>query len=193
MPNFIDEDDDNDNVKTIFEIYPKDDEGEDIIPDDDEELIPLDTDSDSMPDFIDDDDDNDGILTRFEFNPTNSSLPAANSNDDGLPFYRDASETENNTQDQEITFANSYTIDYRTIVKTSDLQLANSDSSITYTEFFIGNDNVTVVTENRIILKTDGTFDIFSIDDSGNSPIDPINSGTIGLTNEEEEQDQNNN
>lgn len=187
IPNFLDEDDDNDNVKTSLEIYPKNDSQEDIIPEDGEELVPLDTDGDGDPDYLDEDDDNDDVLTRFEFNPDSSSLPASNVNDDLLPFYRDASETENNTQDQEITYTNSYSIVYNTIVKISDLILIDSDSSVTYDEIFIGKEEVTKTTTNKIVLNSDGTtFDVFSIDDEGNTPDDPIKSGTIGLGDLEE-------
>lgn len=195
IPNFLDEDDDNDNVKTALEIYPKDETQDDIIPEGDEELVLedlLDTDNDGAPDYLDEDDDQDGILTRFEFDPDNSNLPVSNRNNDDVPFYRDENSTTFNTQDQEIIFTNSYSIEYRTIVKTSNLELTNSDSSVIYPELFIGEETVTNTTNNKIVLNTDGTtFDVFSIDDDGNSPDDSINSGTIGLIDEDETDETN--
>jgi hypothetical protein len=59
IPDYLDEDDDNDNVKTINEIDSSDD-------DEDPNTNPLDTDNDGVLDYLDTDDDGDGILTRLE-------------------------------------------------------------------------------------------------------------------------------
>ena len=64
IPDYLDEDDDNDNVKTIYEIDNSDG-------DDDPFTEPLNTDADlpngdDIPNHLDPDDDGDGILTRFE-------------------------------------------------------------------------------------------------------------------------------
>lgn len=75
IPNFLDTDDDNDNIPTSTETgeentssgYP-------------------DSDGDGVADYLDPDDDNDGVLTRYEDwnedrNPTNDT------NDEGIPHY----------------------------------------------------------------------------------------------------------
>lgn len=59
IPDYLDEDDDNDNVKTINEIDSSDD-------DENPNTNPLDTDGDGILDYLDTDDDGDGILTRLE-------------------------------------------------------------------------------------------------------------------------------
>ncbi len=59
IPDYIDQDDDNDNVPTRNE--------DDNADGDDNPLTnPRDTDNDGIPDYLDDDDDGDGILTRLE-------------------------------------------------------------------------------------------------------------------------------
>ena len=72
LPDYIDQDDDNDNVLTINE--DNDNDG-----DDNPFTDPRDTDGDSIPDYLDNDDDGDGILTRLEDedeneDPTNDFL-----------------------------------------------------------------------------------------------------------------------
>lgn len=59
IPDYLDQDDDNDNVKTINEIYNSDNSN-------DPTVNPLDTDGDGIPDYLDPDDDGDGILTILE-------------------------------------------------------------------------------------------------------------------------------
>ena len=59
IPDYLDQDDDNDNVLTRFELNDDDE-------DDDPFTNPLDTDGDGTPDYLDDDDDGDEILTRLE-------------------------------------------------------------------------------------------------------------------------------
>ena len=73
IPDYLDEDDDNDNVRTISEL--QDDLDEDG--DGDPLTNMLDTDGDTIPNYLDDDDDGDGIPTRLEDetvaqNPRNS-------------------------------------------------------------------------------------------------------------------------
>lgn len=67
IPNFMDEDDDGDNVPTIDEIEI-DNEGN---------IIYTDTDGDGTPDYLDPDDDGDGILTIDEATE-NNIFPASN-------------------------------------------------------------------------------------------------------------------
>lgn len=58
IPDYLDEDDDNDNVKTRNEII--------VSTGDDPPFILIDTDGDGIPDYLDDDDDGDGVLTILE-------------------------------------------------------------------------------------------------------------------------------
>ncbi|WP_179008028.1 hypothetical protein [Winogradskyella forsetii] len=66
IPDYLDEDDDNDNVLTKFELNDEDDD------DDDPTTNPLNSDADvpitgdNFPDYLDDDDDGDGIPTYLE-------------------------------------------------------------------------------------------------------------------------------
>ena len=62
IPDYIDQDDDNDNILTKNELL--DDLNEDG--DDDPLTNPLDTDDDGKPNYLDDDDDGDGVPTRLE-------------------------------------------------------------------------------------------------------------------------------
>lgn len=61
IADYLDEDDDNDNVKTINELDTENADG-----DDNPATNPLDTDNDGTADYLDTDDDGDGVLTRFE-------------------------------------------------------------------------------------------------------------------------------
>jgi len=93
IPNFLDIDDDNDNVLTITEI------GGERAPD-----IALDTDQDDIPNYLDADDDGDGVLTRNEdLNALENGTPPNqidlnprndDSNQDGIPNYLDANISE---------------------------------------------------------------------------------------------------
>lgn len=93
IPNFLDIDDDNDNIPTLTEI------GGLSAPDKN-----LDTDEDGIPNYLDPDDDGDGIITRYEdLNALDNGTPPIqtdlnprddDSNQDGIPNYLDANETE---------------------------------------------------------------------------------------------------
>jgi len=67
LPNYLDEDDDGDNVKTVTE-KPNYTESEGLV-------NAQDTDGDSIPDYLDDDDDGDGVLTRDEENNIQDQNP----------------------------------------------------------------------------------------------------------------------
>ena len=66
LPNYLDADDDNDNVLTSIEITDPNDDGNF----DDS----LDTDSDSIPNYLDNDDDGDGVITRYEDEDLDNNL-----------------------------------------------------------------------------------------------------------------------
>ena len=110
IPDYLDQDDDNDNVPTINEIDTDDLDG-----DDDPTTNPLDTDGDGIPDYLDEDDDGDGVNTILEDenqdkNPRND----LNLNADGatVPHYLNTLEntpyenpglTDNNTYTRTVT------------------------------------------------------------------------------------------
>ena len=68
LPNYIDLDDDGDNILTTNE--NPDPNGDGILDD------AQDTDNDGIPDYLDDDDDGDGVLTRDEENQSQDKNPA---------------------------------------------------------------------------------------------------------------------
>lgn len=72
LPNFLDPDDDGDNVLTSTELidYDNDDDDDDPLTD------PQDTDGDGIPNYLDPDDDGDGILTIDEENVNQDQNPS---------------------------------------------------------------------------------------------------------------------
>lgn len=98
IPNFLDRDDDNDNIPTITEI------GGENAPD-----IALDSDDDGVPNYLDTDDDGDGVITRYEDlnaldqrnppNQTDLNPRDDDSNGNGIPNYLDPTSTESLTVD----------------------------------------------------------------------------------------------
>jgi|AntDeeMinimDraft_4_1070355.scaffolds.fasta_scaffold04626_2 hypothetical protein len=91
IPNFLDTDDDNDNVPTAIEInLPNAPINADGYPD---------TDEDGTPDYLDEDDDGDGTITRYEdLNAFENGMteeqanlnPVDDQNAEGVPNYRNA-------------------------------------------------------------------------------------------------------
>jgi hypothetical protein len=81
IPNFLDVDDDGDNVLTRDELTP------DTL-NTDPSINPLDTDGDGTPDYLDTDDDGDGALTRDEENYSQDQNPRNDPPEIGaLPDY----------------------------------------------------------------------------------------------------------
>ena len=83
IPNYLDQDDDNDNILTSEELANS-------IPDNDD---PRDTDEDGIPDYLEEDDDNDGILTRNEDANQNGNPRDDRAAPGELPFYLDPAST----------------------------------------------------------------------------------------------------
>ena len=86
IPDYLDEDDDNDNVKTKNELDTINADA-----DDNPLTNPLDTDGDTIPNYLDNDDDGDGISTRLEDisltkNPRDSDNYVVNT--EGINVYR---------------------------------------------------------------------------------------------------------
>lgn len=82
IPDYIDIDDDGDNVLTTVELNDDNADG-----DDDPLTNPRDTDADGIPDYLDDDDDNDGVLTRDEENAPADQNPANDYTDPNIADY----------------------------------------------------------------------------------------------------------
>ena len=135
ITNFIDNDDDNDNVPTSVEIINNDG---DNLPD---------TDGDGTPDYLDPDDDGDGVLTRNEDlnafdnidengNPTLN--PQDDTNPDGLPNYLNPQATEavniNQFRENEIT----RTFRTQVVINNVTLEQVNGEQSITLEELRLG-------------------------------------------------------
>lgn len=78
IPDYLDIDDDNDNVLTSYEVN-------DVEAEATANGFP-DSDGDGIPDYLDTDDDGDEILTRNEVSSENQN-PGNNVNEDGLPAY----------------------------------------------------------------------------------------------------------
>jgi len=79
IPNFRDQDDDNDNVLTSAEVDNNDADDPSF----------LDTDGDGIPNYLDDDDDGDGILTRNEDIDGDGDPRNDDSDNDGIDNYLD--------------------------------------------------------------------------------------------------------
>jgi hypothetical protein len=113
IPDYLDIDDDGDNLLTRVEIEVEAENSVGNYPD---------SDNDSVPDYIDADDDNDGVITRYEdWNMNNN--PADDQNDDGLAHYLNPAITDSFTVD---TFReNSITRSFRYFFTVENLTLVN--------------------------------------------------------------------
>lgn len=124
IPNYIDDDDDNDNVKTSNEIDNSDG-------DDDPTTNPLNTDldlpnGDNLPDYLDADDDGDGVPTRLE-DANGENGPgddrANNSENILVPHYLNIEETISYTFEDYDAFENKYTRTVKTVFTVEDIDL----------------------------------------------------------------------
>jgi len=103
IPNYLDADDDGDNVLT---------EDENPDPNDDGDLSDaLDTDSDGIPNYLDEDDDGDGILTRYEDEDMNLNPGNDFDIDSSIPRYLDFEATDEYIVDsyRDNTYTRTYT------------------------------------------------------------------------------------
>ena len=122
IPDYIDEDDDGDNVPTKRENPDLNDDGN--IDD------AQDTDGDSIPDYLDDDDDGDGVITRYEDENLNENLfddlaPGAT-----VARFLDATATDVFVNDVFITNTFIRTITVEFIIRNTDLGILNTDEII---------------------------------------------------------------
>jgi len=156
IPDFIDIDDDNDNVLTISEELEALDDNGNIIPG-----VYTDTDNDGFPNYLDADDDGDGVNTINEDlnycdDPENPALnPANDINEDGIPNYLNADET--GSVMIEVLRPNSISRTFLTQIVFNDItfQSVNSDESLTYQNFPMGRFEIT---QTRTIAFLDGSL-----------------------------------
>lgn len=144
IPNFLDTDDDNDNVLTASEQLEAIDDNGNIIIDENGDVVYVDTDNDGIPNYLDDDDDGDGILTKNEDlnvceDPENPALnPDNDLNADGLPNYLNPDISDS----IEINVVKSNTITRRffTQIVFNDITFENtlSGENLRFTSFIMG-------------------------------------------------------
>lgn len=122
IPDYLDADDDNDNILTRFEGHNYSVENG--------LANAQDTDGDGIPDYLDNDDDGDGVPTRYEdenldLNPRNDFDETSETPD--IPRYLDATATQSFVQDELVpnTFTRNFTINFKLIG--IDLQILSTD------------------------------------------------------------------
>lgn len=131
IPNFLDIDDDNDNVLTNTERTESAEFNR--IPDENDVI---DTDGDGIPNYLDDDDDGDGVITRYEDlnafdddteNPTLN--PENSQNEEGVPNYLDPNSRDSLVVD--FFIPNTISRKFRITVVFNNITLNNTDSERT--------------------------------------------------------------
>ncbi|MGM0634988.1 MAG: hypothetical protein ACQESK_02900 [Bacteroidota bacterium] len=148
IPDFLDNDDDNDNVRTIVEIVNED--GDDF----------PDTDGDGVPNYLDPDDDGDGVISRYEAldaydtvdeegNPTNLS-PNNSIGDDNIPYYLNPNATEELVIDLYRSHTISRTYRVQVVITDVTLQRLDGEEAITFSTLQLGNYEVT---DNNVELE----------------------------------------
>src|SRR5690606_3331288 len=134
IPDYLDVDDDGDNVPTATEIRVAvgDNPTEDGYPD---------TDGDGVPNHLDDDDDGDGVPTRREVTEDNQD-PDNNINEGGnLKKYLDRFTKEEYTGEITFTIENVIPVTYNSTVEVRNLKLRNQGGDgeeISFTEKVLG-------------------------------------------------------
>jgi len=144
IPDFLDTDDDNDNVLTASEELEAVDDNGNVITDDNGDVVYVDTDGDGVPNYLDNDDDGDGILTRNEDlnacdDPENPVLnPDNDLNADGLANYLNENATE--SRDINVVKRNTITRSFFTQVFFTDITFENQNTgeSLSFTNFIMG-------------------------------------------------------
>jgi len=139
IPNFLDIDDDNDNVLTSVEAVFEVDENDNPIPGQ-----YVDTDGDGVPNYLDNDDDGDGVLTINEDinvcdDPENPALnPGNDINADGLANYLNPDITESISIN--VVKENTINRSFLTQVVFNDITFENqnNDESLSFTSFIMG-------------------------------------------------------
>jgi len=139
IPNYIDQDDDDDNIPTSAELTS------DIV--DDENL--RDSDEDGIPDYLDNDDDNDGILTRNEDANGDGTPRNDRETESGELFYLEPNESPNPAVEVEIFGLNEVETTFRTIVGVNNLVLDGENDSFEDDSFSFEYIDVTITKINE--------------------------------------------
>lgn len=134
IPDYLDIDDDGDNVRTSTELANSDN---DPVNDDGYRDYP---DEDGIPNYLDDDDDNDGVLTRLEVSEeTGLDAPEQFTTAEGIPNYLNDAQTEELDHDEYIL--HNITRRYRYAVRINDLSMGNPENgeTIRFQNYRFGN------------------------------------------------------
>ena len=150
IPDFLDTDDDNDNVLTASEELEARDDNGNIITDENGNVVYVDTDGDGIPNYLDDDDDGDGVLTRNEDlnaceDPENPALnPGNDINADGLANYLNPEIAE--SFEINVVKANNISRSFFTQVVFNDITFENTANgeNLRFTSFIMGRYQITV-------------------------------------------------
>lgn len=150
IPDFLDTDDDNDNVLTVSEKLEAQDDNGNVITDENGEVVYVDTDLDGTPNYLDNDDDGDGVPTINEDinvcdDPENPALnPANDLNADGLPNYLNPDISD--SVEVNVIKANTITRSFITQVVFNDITFENQNNSesLTFTSFIMGRYSTTI-------------------------------------------------
>ena len=151
IPNFRDEDDDNDNVRTIDELARDMDgnlitkkvngveEGVFLFTLTKNEMIEL-------PDHLNEDDDADGVKTFNEVNEGSNNPLAKEGNGDLVPAFRLASVSDSNENDELLN--QDYRVNTITFLRVENLGLSNGESTTVLQEFIFGSNTLSFINDD---------------------------------------------
>ena len=131
IPDYLDIDDDGDNVKTSVEIASA---GDDPTADG-----YRDTDGDGIPNYLDPDDDDDGVPSKLEVTQANQD-PASNFNEGGIPKYLDIFSTDS-FDEADFVIKNKILVRFRSSIDIQNLKLKNQGGDgeeISFTTYNLG-------------------------------------------------------
>ena len=131
IPDYLDLDDDGDNVKTSIEIASA---GDDPTADG-----YRDSDGDGIPNYLDSDDDEDGVPTKMEVTQANQD-PASNFNEGGIPKYLDLFSTDS-FDEADFVIKNKILVRFRSSIDIQNLKLKNQGGDgeeISFTTYNLG-------------------------------------------------------
>ncbi len=154
LPNYMDLDDDNDNVPTSVELIEIDDVNNPTGP---QLRVPRDTDGDMTPNHLDKDDDGDGIDSRNEVNVVNANPNSVNGVNE-TPRYLSASDTDQNIPPTLLIVRNIITRSFRTTVVINDLGLTDDENSTTR-DVTLGEFTENRRTEQEVLFTRNETID----------------------------------
>jgi hypothetical protein len=131
IPNYLDIDDDGDNVKTSVEISSA--------ADDPTAEGYRDTDEDGIPNYLDPDDDGDGVPSKLEVTPENQD-PASNFNEGEIPKYLDQF-SKDSFDEVDFVIENKIPVRFQSSIDIQNLKLKNQGGDgeeISFTTYNLG-------------------------------------------------------